>query len=101
MNKDVGKTLVLISQFGISMIVPIALCMLHLQAEPSPVHSAAWTVPVSGSSTDKLSAPIITVPFFIIGALAGFRNVYILARSVYQDDKKKEQDDDKKHEQHP
>ncbi len=84
MNKDVGKTLVLISQFGISMIVPIVLCMF-----------------LGMFVADKLSAPIITVPFFIIGALAGFRNVYILARSVYQDDKKKEQDDDKKHEQHP
>ena len=84
MNKDVGKTLVLISQFGSSMIVPIALCMF-----------------LGMFVADKLSAPIITVPFFIIGALAGFRNVYILAKSVYQDDKKKEQDDDKKHEQHP
>ena len=84
MNKDVGKTLVLISQFGISMIVPIALCMF-----------------LGMFVADKLSAPIITVPFFILGALAGFRNVYSLAKSVYQDDKKKEQDDDKKHEQHP
>ena len=83
MNKDVGKTLVLVTQFGISMIVPIALCMF-----------------LGMFVADKLSAPIITVPFFILGALAGFRNVYILAKSVYQDDKKKEQSDDKEHEQH-
>ena len=82
MNKDVQKTLVLITQFGISMIVPIALCMF-----------------LGMFVADKLSAPIITVPFFIIGALAGFRNVYILAKSVYKnDDKKKEKKDDEKHE---
>ena len=87
MNKNVGKTLVLITQFGISMIVPIALCMF-----------------LGMFVADKLSAPIITVPFFIIGALAGFRNVYILARSVYKDDDKKkeqEQENDKEHEQRP
>ena len=82
MNKDVQKTLVLVTQFGISMIVPIALCMF-----------------LGMFVADQLSAPIITVPFFVIGALAGFRNVYILAKSVYQnDDKKKEKKDDEKHE---
>ncbi|MBE6014314.1 MAG: AtpZ/AtpI family protein [Lachnospiraceae bacterium] len=85
MNKDVQKTLVLITQFGISMIVPIGLCMF-----------------LGIFVADKLSAPIITVPFFIVGALAGFRNVYILAKSVYKDDKKKEQDtNDKEDEQRP
>ena len=82
MNKDVQKTLVLVTQFGISMIVPIALCMF-----------------LGMFVADQFSAPIITVPFFILGALAGFRNVYILAKSVYQnDDKKKEKKDDEKHE---
>ncbi|MBR5336834.1 MAG: AtpZ/AtpI family protein [Lachnospiraceae bacterium] len=85
MNKDVQKTLVLVTQFGISMIVPIVLCMF-----------------LGMFVADKLSAPIITVPFFILGALAGFRNVYILARSVYKDDKKKkEQDSDEEREQRP
>lgn len=81
MNKSVGKSLVLVTQFGISMIVPIALCMF-----------------LGMFVADKFSAPIITVPFFIIGALAGFRNVYILARDTYKDDKKKEHKDDKKNE---
>ena len=81
-NSSIGKTLVLVSQFGISMIVPIVLCMF-----------------LGMFVADRLSAPIITVPFFILGALAGFRNVYILARSVYEDDKKKEQkgDEERKH----
>ena len=85
MNKDVQKTLVLVTQFGISMIVPIVLCMF-----------------LGMFVADKLSAPIITVPFFVLGALAGFRNVYILAKSVYKDDKKKkEQDSDEEREQRP
>lgn len=84
MSKDVQKTLVLITQFGISMIVPIVLCMF-----------------LGMFVADKLSAPIITVPFFILGALAGFRNVWILARSVYKDDKKKEHKDDEEREQRP
>ncbi len=79
MNKDVQRTLVLVTQFGISMIVPIVLCMF-----------------LGMFVADKLSAPIITVPFFILGALAGFRNVWILARSVYKDDKKKEHKEDEK-----
>ena len=61
MNKGVMKSLVLISQLGISMVVPIALCMF-----------------IGMFIAEQLSAPIITVLFFIIGALAGFRNAYIL-----------------------
>lgn len=74
------KTLVLISQFGISMIVPIGLCMA-----------------LGMFVADKLSAPIITVPFFILGALAGFRNVYIMAKDAYKDDDKKGTQNDKTH----
>lgn len=80
MNKNVQKTLVLISQFGISMIVPIGLCMA-----------------LGMFVADKLSAPIITVPFFILGALAGFRNVYIMAKDAYKDDDKKGTQNDKTH----
>lgn len=81
MNKGVMKSLVLISQLGITMIVPIALCMFigYLIAE-------------------QFSAPIITVLFFIIGALAGFRNAYILCRDAYADSSRKDAGDDKKHE---
>lgn len=84
MDKNVGKTLMLVTQFGISMIVPIVLCMF-----------------LGMFVADKLSAPIITVPFFILGALAGFRNVYILAKSVYKDDEKKEQKSDEEREHRP
>ena len=64
------KSFVLVSQFGISMIVPIALCMF-----------------IGIFIANQFSAPIITVPFFILGALAGGRNVYKMAKDTFQEDK--------------
>lgn len=33
----------------------------------------------------KFDVPIITIPLFLVGALAGFRNVYRLAKRLYED----------------
>ena len=76
-KKNVGQLLVLITQFSINMIVPICLCMF-----------------IGVYLGEKFSMPIISVPFFIIGALAGFRNIYILAKKVYKDDKKEQKGDE-------
>lgn len=65
------KCLAMITQFGITMLVPIFL--------------STFIGIVIGN---KLSQPIICIPFFFIGALAGFRNVYSLAKGIYDDDKK-------------
>lgn len=67
-KKSVYRSLVLVTQFGISMLVPILLCTF-----------------LGVYIGDKFSIPIITVPLFIIGALAGFKNVYTLAKKTYQD----------------
>ena len=67
-NKSVFQALVLVTQFGISMLVPILLCTL-----------------LGVYIGKRFSIPIIAVPLFLIGALAGFRNVYRLAKSVYED----------------
>ncbi len=67
-NRGVFRSLVLVTQFGISMLVPILLCTL-----------------LGVYIGKKFSIPVIAVPLFIIGALAGFRNVYIMARRVYED----------------
>ena len=67
-KKSVFQSLVLVTQFGISMLVPILLCTL-----------------IGAYIGEKFSMPIITVPLFIIGALAGFRNVHIMAKKIYQD----------------
>lgn len=67
-KNNVFQSLVLVTQFGISMLVPILLCTL-----------------IGAYVGEKLSMQIITVPFFLIGALAGFRNVYIMAKKTYED----------------
>lgn len=67
-NKSVFQSLVLVTQFGINMLVPILLCTM-----------------IGAYLGEKFSIPIITVPLFIIGALAGFRNVYVMAKKMYED----------------
>lgn len=69
----VMRSLTTISQFGINMIVPICMC------------SAA------GFFLDEwLGTNFIMILLFFMGALAGFRNIYILARRIYEDDSGKE-----------
>lgn len=67
-KKSVYRSLVLVTQFGISMLVPILLCTM-----------------LGVYLGNKFSMPVITVPLFLMGALAGFRNVYILAKKTYED----------------
>lgn len=65
-NRTVFQSLALLTQFAITMLVPIAL-MFAL---------GYWLDQTLGTS-------FLTVVFFFIGALAGFRNVFKLARRVY------------------
>lgn len=67
-KNNVFQSLVLVTQFGINMLVPILLCTL-----------------IGAYIGEKFSIPIITVPLFIIGALAGFRNVYVMAKKTFED----------------
>ena len=60
-------------QFGINMLVPIIMCTLF----------GVWL-------GDKFDVPIVTVPLFMAGALAGFRNVFIMAKKIYQDHDQKD-----------
>ena len=70
-NRSVGKSLTMISQVSISMLVPIFLCcMLGMFLE------------------DKFGWPAF-IPLFILGALAGMRNVYVLISAIYKEDEKK------------
>lgn len=67
------KSFAAVSQFGINMVVPIGMC------------SAA------GYFLDEwLGTGFFIIIFFFMGALAGARNIYILARRIYQDDARKE-----------
>ena len=65
-QKKVFQSLTLILQFGLNMIVPIVLCTML----------GAWI-------GKKYDIPVITVPLFIMGALAGFTNIYKMAKKIY------------------
>ena len=72
-KKSVYQSLALITQFSIHMLVPIFLCTFL------------------GIYLDKkLHTSFLVILLFFIGALAGFRNIYIFARQIY--DKKEERD---------
>ena len=71
-NKSVYRSLALIMQFGLNMLVPI--CLL------------SWL----GIYLDrKFSTSWIMIFLFFIGAIAGAQNVYRMAKSIYH---KKEAD---------
>lgn len=74
-KKSVHKTFALISQLGISMIVPILMCVLL------------------GNWLEEKTAVPFTIPFMILGVLAGGRNVYLLARHANEDPEDDEKDE--------
>ena len=65
-DRSVFMSLALISQFGITMVVPMVLMF------------------AAGYFMDRfLGTSYWTVLLFFVGALAGFRNIYVLAKRVY------------------
>jgi F0F1-type ATP synthase assembly protein I len=62
-NRQVAEALVLVFQFGINMIVPIFLCSMI----------GIWLGERTGISW-------MMIPFFIVGALAGFTNIYKMVK---------------------
>jgi len=73
-RKMVQDALIMVFEFSINMIVPILLCTF----------TGAWL----GEKLDKLW---IVVPFFFIGAMAGYTNIYKMAKRFLKDkDTKKE-----------
>ncbi|MDO4293682.1 MAG: AtpZ/AtpI family protein [Eubacteriales bacterium] len=65
-NRTVWQCLALISQFGIMMLVPMAMMFA----------AGYWL-------DRRLGTQFWTVLLFFVGALAGFGNVYRLARRIY------------------
>lgn len=65
-NRSVFQSLTMVMQFGINMLVPILLC----------VFIGIWLDRIFNTS-------FIVIIMFFMGALAGFRNVYILAKKIY------------------
>lgn len=70
-DKSVYRSLTLVMQFGINMIVPIFMC-------------TALGVYIGR----KFSIKWVVIPFFIIGALAGFRNIFMMAKRIYSNKEK-------------
>ena len=69
-DNSVYKALTFFSQFTINMLVPIFMCS-----------AAGWAL-------DKwLETGFFVIILFFIGALAGFRNIFILAKRVYGSEK--------------
>ena len=75
-QRKVFQSLTLILQFGLHMIVPILFCTML----------GVWI-------GEKYDIPVITIPLFIVGALAGFTNIYKMTKKIYgldKQDRKKE-----------
>lgn len=66
-KKNVWQSMVLVMQLGINMIVPILMC-------------TALGVYLG----NRWNMKILVVPLFIMGALAGFRNCYMMAKKIYE-----------------
>lgn len=72
-NNKVIKALMLVTQLGISMMVPIFLCVLV------------------GNFIDKKAGTGWVLPIFLfLGIAAAFRNVYYLLKPFYAKDKARE-----------
>ena len=75
-KRSVYQSLAVITQFGINMLVPIFMCSF------------------AGLFLDrKLGTAFCFVLLFFVGAIAGFRNIYILARKIYEGDKEDDRQD--------
>ncbi len=75
-KKSVYTTFALISQLGISMIVPVFLCTFV------------------GMKLDEKFSTSVTIPMIILGILAGARNVYALVRQATAVMESEEDEDD-------
>ncbi len=75
-QKSVYRSLALISQFGINMLVPIFLCTFL------------------GIYLDrKLGTSLLVVIFFFVGALAGARNIYRMSQKIFEEAPKRDGED--------
>ena len=72
-NRSVIQTLTFIFFFFFSMLVPIFLCSIL----------GVWLGNRTGINW-------LMIPFFFMGALAGFTNIYKTVRKLYRQEEKKE-----------
>ncbi len=65
-KKNVYQALTMVTQFGINMLVPIFLCSFIGIYIDKKIGTSYWVIIL-----------------FFVGALAGFRNVYMFAKKIY------------------
>lgn len=65
--KDIAKALALLTQIGISMFVPIFMCV------------------IIGAFLDKITnlSPLFLIIFVILGIGAAFRTIYIMVKNFF------------------
>lgn len=71
-NRKVFRTITLVLQFGVNMIVPICMCTFF----------GVWL-------GKRYDIQWIVIPLFVMGALAGFTNIFKIAKKIYGQDAKK------------
>lgn len=75
-NGGIVRSMMMISQIGLSMMVPIFLCIFF------------------GIKLNEWLDTVYFMPVFLfLGIAAAFRNVYYLTKNFYAKDKKKEDDE--------
>lgn len=74
-KKSVYRNFALITQLGISMLVPVALCV------------------AIGLLIDNKFGTYWVIPFIFIGMAAGIRNIYRIAMSTMRQDSKEDKDE--------
>ncbi|MDE7268882.1 MAG: AtpZ/AtpI family protein [Acetatifactor sp.] len=72
-DKSVYRSLVLITQFGINMLVPIGMLSALGIWLDNRYHTSFWTILL-----------------FFVGAIAGGQNIYRMAKKIYGEDDREE-----------
>ncbi len=72
-NKVIFETLTLISQLGISIIVPIIMCTF------------------AGVFLENRFSISVTVPLIILGVLSGVRNAYYILKDAHKKTEKRDE----------
>ena len=75
-QKKVFQAITMILQFGLNMIVPIGMCTAL----------GIWL-------DDKYDMPWLIIVLFFVGALAGFTNIYKMAKPFMKNDRGRKSDD--------
>ena len=78
-RKNVYQSFTMVMQFGLNMIVPILMCTM-----------------LGVYIGEKYDILFIVAPLFFIGALAGFRNIYKMAKKIFDQESDRDTKDVKK-----